>query len=401
MEKNIWRQDFPQIKDKLVYLDSAAMSLKPNIVIDEVNHYYHDMSVNIHRGLYELSVEATNLYENTREVIAKYLHANVEEIVYTRGTTAALNLVATSYGLSNCIAGDEIIVSELEHHSSFLPWQVVANKTQAKLIFVPLDKDGRITVDALKRVITNRTKVVALTYVSNVMGYITPIAEITQIAHEHGAIVVVDAAQAIPHMSINVQSLDVDFLAFSGHKMLGPTGIGILYGKKCLLDKMEPVEVGGDMNDDVSKTASTWKESPYKFESGTMPIASVIGLRKAFEYIELNSLEELEKRTISVYRYTMAQLSKIEGVEIYNPHADTPIIAFNLKNVPSHDAVTYYSEKNICLRSGHHCAMLVTKWLKIPACLRASFYIYNDYKDADAFIETTKEAVAFFKKLGF
>lgn len=401
MEKNVWRQDFPQIKDQLVYLDSAAMSLKPHRVIEEINHYYEDLSVNIHRGLYPLSVEATEQYEETRSVVARSIHADFDEIIFTRGTTASLNLVATSFGMARLKEGDEIIVSELEHHSSFLPWQVVSQKTKAKLVFVPLDNDGRITVEAFKSVISSKTKVVALTYVSNVMGYITPIEEITSIAHEYGAVVVVDAAQAIPHMSINVQRLGIDFLAFSGHKMLGPTGVGVLFGKKALLDMMDPIEFGGDMNDDVSKMSSTWKDTPYKFESGTMPIASIIGLKRAFEYFEKNPLEELEKKTMSVYRYTMAQLSRIEGVEIYNPHADTPIIAFNLKNVPSHDAVSYYSEKNICLRSGHHCAMLITKWLHIPSCLRASFYLYNDYRDADAFIETTKEAVLFFQKLGF
>ncbi|MDD3123016.1 MAG: SufS family cysteine desulfurase [Candidatus Izemoplasmatales bacterium] len=401
MNINKWRQDFPQIKNNLVYLDSAAMSLKPLSVIESVNHYYQDLSVNIHRGLYDISVEATTLYENTREVIAKYVNASVEEIVYTRGTTASLNLVASSYGLSHLHEGDEVIVSELEHHSSIIPWQEVAKKTKAILKYIPLDIDGRITLENFQTVLSDKTKVIALTYVSNVMGYITPIDQITHIAHQKNIIVVVDAAQALPHFRIDVKALDIDFLAFSGHKMLGPTGIGILYGKKHLLNSLEPTEFGGDMNDEVTKESASWKDSPYRFEAGTMPVASVIGFKDAFDYFNKYSIDEIEKHTMSIYRYTMARLSKIDGIEIYNPKSDTAIIAFNIKNVPSHDAVSFYSEKNICLRSGHHCAQLVTKWLGVPACLRASFYLYNDFKDADAFVDATIEAVSFFKRLGF
>ncbi|MCK5732226.1 MAG: aminotransferase class V-fold PLP-dependent enzyme, partial [Tenericutes bacterium] len=276
MMKNQWSKDFPQIKGNNIYLDTAATGLKPKSVIEAVNHYYEDLSSNIHRGMYEAAVEATQLYEETREVVAKFINAREDEVIYTRGTTSSLNIVAFSYGLDNLSEGDEIIVSELEHHSSFLPWQKVAEKTGAILKFVALDGSGRITVDAFKRIISKKTKVVALTYVSNVMGYITPMKEIIEIAHNYNAVVVVDAAQAVQHMAVDVVDLDCDFLAFSGHKMLGPTGIGILFGKASLLKNMEPFEYGGDMNEDVGKDTSTWKRGPQKFEAGTMPIASVL-----------------------------------------------------------------------------------------------------------------------------
>ncbi len=399
--KNIWRQDFPQINSESVYLDTAAMSFKPQAVIDEVNHYYHDLSVNVHRGMYQESLEASKLYEEARAKIAAFINASVEETVFTRGTTSSINLVASSYGLEMIGSGDEIITSELEHHSSFLPWQMVAKKKHAVLKFIPLSIEGRITVENFRKTITAKTKVVALTYVSNVMGYITPIQEIIEIAHEYGAVVVLDGAQAVQHMAIDVKALDVDFLAFSGHKMLGPTGIGILYGKKTLLDKMEPLELGGDMNEDVEKDFSTWKVTPYKFEAGTMPVASVIGMSKAIEYLQNIGLSNIDSMIRQLYKYTYAQLKKIPGITIYNPDADTGIIAFNLDNVPSHDAVSYFADKRICIRAGHHCAMLVTKWLGIPSCLRASFYLYNTYEEADKLIQTTKNAVQFFRELGF
>ena len=401
MEKNLYRLDFPQFQDKsFVYLDSAASALKPQSVIDAVNHYYHDLSVNIHRGIYDEAYEATRLYEETREIVAAFINASPEEIVFTRGATSALNLVALSYGM-NLTSEDEIITSELEHHSSVLPWQAVANKTKAKLIYIPLDSEGRITVEAFKSVLTKKTKIVALTYVSNVMGYKTPIEEIIPLAHQFGARVVVDAAQAAPHIKIDVKRLDVDFLAFSGHKMLGPTGVGVLFGKQELLNSMEPLELGGEMNEEVGKYQSVWKDAPYKFEAGTMPIASVIGLAKAIEYLNHVNLEEIENHTKRIRNYAFQQLKKIEGIEIYNPTSDSSIIAFNIKNVHPHDAASYFAEKKVALRAGHHCAQLIIKWLNIEACLRASFYLYNTYEDADQLVLTAKAAVKFFRSVGF
>jgi cysteine desulfurase/selenocysteine lyase len=351
--------------------------------------------------MYEAAVISTELYEQTRETVAKFINAKTEEVVYTRGTTSSLNLVAYSYGLNNLGPDDEIIVSELEHHSSFLPWQYVAKKTKATYKFVELNQEGRITVENFKKVLTDKTKVVALTYVSNIMGYITPMKEIIKLAHEKGAIVIVDAAQAIQHMKVDVLDLDCDFLAFSAHKMLGPTGIGILYGKYHLLDQMEPFEYGGDMNEDVEKGDSTWKQAPQKFEAGTMPIASVIGLNKAIEYIENIGIENIHNHVEKLQRYAMARLKDIEGITIYNPTSETGIISFNLDNIPSHDAITFFAEKKIALRAGQHCAKLICDWLGIYSCLRASLYLYNTYKDIDRFVDVVIEAIAYFKQLGF
>ncbi|OQX93313.1 MAG: cysteine desulfurase [Tenericutes bacterium 4572_104] len=371
------------------------------MVIDSINYYNHDLSTNIHRGMYKSAVKATELYEETREIVAKFINSNSTEIIYTRGTTSSLNLVAFSYGLNNLQKGDEIIVSELEHHSSFLPWQRVAKLTGATLKFVPLNKYGRITVEAFQSVITDKTKIVALTYISNVMGYMTPIEEIIKIAHKYKSIVIVDAAQAVQHKPIDVKKLDCDFLAFSGHKMLGPTGIGILYGKAELLKIMDPFEYGGDMNEEVNKDDSVWKPIPQKFEAGTMPIASVIALSKAIEYLQKIGLDNIHNYEMDVYQYAIRKLSQIDGITIYNKDSDTGIISFNLDNVPSHDAITFYAERDIALRAGQHCAKLICDWLGINSCLRASFYLYNTKSQIDEFIVATEEAVEYFKKLGF
>ncbi|MFH0993584.1 MAG: aminotransferase class V-fold PLP-dependent enzyme, partial [bacterium] len=297
--------------------------------------------------------------------------------------------------------GDEIIVSELEHHSSILPWQVMAKKTGAKLVFVPLNEERRITTEGFASVLTAQTKIVALTYVSNVMGYVTPVEAIITAAHQIGAIVVLDAAQAVQHMPIDVKKLDVDFLAFSGHKMLGPTGIGVLYGKQALLEGMEPIEFGGEMIDEVGMTSSTWKEAPYRFEAGTMPIASVIGLGAAVDRLTAIGLPAIEDHVVRLRRYAYTQLKKVEGISIYNPNADTGIIAFNVDGVHAHDAATVFAERGVSLRSGHHCAQLLIKNLGIEACLRASFYLYNTYADCDRLVAAAKDAVRFFRNAGF
>ncbi|MDE7161158.1 MAG: aminotransferase class V-fold PLP-dependent enzyme, partial [Anaeroplasmataceae bacterium] len=273
------RKDFPVLEEnpKLAYLDNAASTLKPKCVIDAVDSYYAKLGVNVHRGVYKLSYLATDAYEEARSKVADFIHADFEEIVFTRGASTALNLVASSYGLSNLKPGDEVITTELEHHSSCMPWLNACNQTGATLKYVPLNKEGRITVEAFQSVLTKHTKVVAITYVSNVMGYITPIEEIISLAHQVGAVVVLDAAQAVPHMAVDVKKLDCDFLAFSGHKLCGPTGIGVLYGKKKLLEKMNPIEFGGDMADDVNLNSMTFKDAPYRFETGTPIIAGAIG----------------------------------------------------------------------------------------------------------------------------
>jgi cysteine desulfurase/selenocysteine lyase len=393
--------DFPQIKNDYIYFDTAATSLKPKAVIEAVNMYNEILSANIHRGMYFNSVKTTELYEEARSVVAKFINAKEDEIVFTRGTTSSINLVAYSYGLVNLKPGDEIIVSEQEHHSQFLPWQNVAKKTGAKLRFVELNSEGKITIEMFKKVLNDKTKVVALNYVSNVLGYINDIKEIAQLTHQKNAIIVVDAAQAIQHIKVDVVDLDVDFLAFSGHKMLGPTGVGILYGKSRHLDILEPMEFGGDMNEDVEKTESTWKKSPLKFEAGTMPIAEVIGLKEAITYLENLGLENIHSYSMNLYQYLQNEISKIEGITVYNPNSDTGILTYNIDSVPAHDAITYYAEKNIALRSGQHCAKLIHDFLNIHSSLRVTVYFYNTKEEIDRFIEVTKEAIKYFKSVGF
>ncbi len=402
MDPYILKKDFPVLNDEtLVYLDTAASSLKPIQVIKKLDEYYEKYSVNVHRGVYNLSYIATELYEDSRRKVSEFINADFSEIIFTRGASSALNLVATSYGLNNLTSVDEIIVSELEHHSQVLPWQNVSNITKAKLVYVPLDIEGRITIENFKKVLNKNTKIVALNYISNVMGYISPIKEIIRLSHEAGALVSVDAAQAAPHIAIDVKDIDCDFLAFSGHKMLGPTGIGVLYGKRKLLDEMPPIEFGGDMNDNVNLYDASWKEVPYKFETGTPIIAGAIGLGAAIDYLQEVGLDNIAKHELELKDYTVKKLEEIEDIVIYNKNADTGIIAFNIEGVHPHDAVTFFDGDNICMRAGHHCAQLIIKWLKVVATLRVSFYLYNTIEDCDKFVESVKGARDFFKSVGF
>lgn len=395
------RNDFPVLRDnpKLAYLDNSASTLKPDCVIEELDKYYNKLGVNVHRGVYKLSYLATDAYEEARAKIADFLHADFEEIVFTRGASAALNLVALSYGMSKLGPGDEVITTELEHHSNCMPWLNVCEKTGATLKYVPLNQEGRITVDAFQSVLTDKTKVVAITYVSNVMGYITPLKEIITLAHQKGAVVSVDAAQAVPHMNIDVKALDCDFLSFSGHKMCGPTGIGVLYGKFSLLEKMPPVEFGGDMADDVNLYDMTFKDAPYRFETGTPIIADAIGLGRAVEYISSIGLEEIGKYEYFLKEKALEGLRKIPNIIIYNETAETGIISFNIKGVHPHDAASVFDNNDVCIRAGHHCAQHITKWLKTTGTVRASFYFYNTLEDVEKFVQSVKEAEEFFGSL--
>ncbi len=392
------RNCFPVLRDnpRLAYLDNAAMALKPDCVIDAVDHYYSKLGVNVHRGVYKLSYEATDLYEEARSTVAKFINAPFESVVFTRGASASLNLVAQSYGLSFLNEGDEIITSELEHHSSCMPWGNVARLTGAKVKYVPLNEEGRITVEAFKSVLTEKTKVVALTYVSNVMGYVTPIKEIIKLAHEVGAVVSVDAAQAVPHMKVDVVDLDCDFLSFSGHKLCGPTGIGVLYGKKELLAKMPPIEFGGDMADTVTTDSMTYKDAPYKFETGTPIIASAIGLAKACEFLDSIGLDNIAKYEYMLKEEALKELKKLEGIQIYNQSCETGVISFNLDGVHPHDAASVFDKNDVCIRAGHHCAQLITSWLGTIGTVRASFYFYNTLDDVKNFVASVKEAIDFF-----
>ena len=394
------RSDFP-IYDKypnLVYLDSGATSLTPKVVLDKMNEYYIEYGVNIHRGVYGLSYKATSEYENSRKEVAKFINSRFEEVVFTKNTTESLNYLALTISKKFLKANDEVITSELEHHSSVLPWQNLAKEKKLKLKYIPLNEEGRITFENFEKTISKNTKVVCLNYISNVMGYVTPLKEIIKKAHDVGAIVIVDAAQAAPHIKIDVKELNCDFLAFSAHKMLGPTGLGVLYGKKEVMKTLDPLFYGGDMIDEVDKFSSTYKELPYRLESGTPAIAEIIGFSEAIKYLEEIGFDNIKKHVNGLNTYAIKKMKEIKEVIIYNETADMGIISFNVKGVHPHDAATVFDQYGVNLRAGHHCAQLIIKWLKCVGTLRATFYIYNDYKDVDTFIDALKNAVSFFKK---
>lgn len=404
MDVNKVRQDFPilgeQVNGKdLIYLDTSATSQSPIQVIEAMNDYYRTYNSNVHRGVHTLGTKATDAYEKARMKVRSFINAQrFEEIVYTRGTTAAINLVARSFGDLVIEAGDEIIVTEMEHHANLVPWQELAKRKDAKLVFVPLEADGTITLDSLKSVMTERTKIVAITHVSNVLGTINDIKSMAEIAHEHGAYISVDGAQAVPHMTVDVQDLDVDFYAFSGHKMLGPTGIGILYGKADLLDKMEPIEYGGDMIDYVYKTESTWTDLPVKFEAGTPMIAEAVGLNATIDYLNDLGLDNIHAYEKELVEYAYDKMSAIEGIEIYGPDKSqrAGLITFNLKGVHPHDLATALDSEGIAVRAGHHCAQPLMKWCQAHSTARASFYIYNTIEEIDQFIESLEKTKEFF-----
>lgn len=391
------RKDFPVFskQPQLVYLDSAASALKVKRAIEGVDSYYTSLGVNVHRGAYSLAYEATKLFEEARQTVASFIHAQAEEVVFTRGATSALNMVAHAYR-DILKPGDEIITSELEHHSSFLPWMMIAKKTQAKLVYIPLTKEGRITVEGFKKVLSDKTKVVAINHASNVMGYVSPVEEITKLAHEKHAIVVLDAAQSAPHMPIDVQKLDIDYLAFSGHKMFGPSGVGVLYGKKHLLDQLEPFEYGGEMVDEVEMHDATWKEAPLRLEAGTPVIGGAIGLAQAVHYIQSIGFDQIHEHTEKLHAYTLHKLKQIEGITIYNETAENPVIAFNIEGIHPHDVATMLDQYHVSVRAGHHCAQLVSRFLGVVSTLRASFHIYNTQEDCDIFIKAVQAAKDFF-----
>ena len=392
-----YKQYFPIYNNNkdLAYLDSAASSLKPKCVIDKIDYYYNNICVNVNRGVYSLSYEATDLYEESRRVVAKFINAKEEEIVFTRGASASLNLVASSYA-EFINEGDEIITTLQEHHSSFMPWLNVAKKKKARIIYVPLTEDGKVTIENFKKVLTDRTKVVAINQVSNVLGYINPIKEICKLAHEVGAIVSVDGAQSVPHMRVDVKDLDCDFLSFSGHKMCGPSGVGVLYGKYNLLEKMPPVEFGGDMAQDVYEYEMTFKDAPYKFETGTPLISEVIALKDAVEFITSIGLDNIKAHELELKKYALEQLKDVEGIEIYNDNLDSSLITFNIKGVHPHDAASIFDKNNVCIRAGFHCAQPITRFLDQISTIRCSFYIYNDKNDVDKFVKSVIEARDFF-----
>ncbi|MGV3243485.1 cysteine desulfurase [Staphylococcus sp. 11261D007BR] len=397
-------QDFPilnqQVNGKrLAYLDSTATSQKPKQVIEALDDYYERYNSNVHRGVHTLGSLATDGYEGARETVRRFIHAQYfEEIIFTRGTTAAINLIAHSYGDANVQEGDEIVVTQMEHHANLVPWQQLAKRKGATLKFIPMTDSGELTLSAVEETITDKTKIVAVAHVSNVLGTINDIESIAKVAHEHGAIIAVDGAQSVPHMKVDVQALDVDFYSFSGHKMLGPTGVGVLYGKRHLLNEMEPTEFGGDMIDFVDLYDSTWTDLPTKFEAGTPLIAQAIGLKAAIEYIEEVGFEAIHEHEAMLTQYAYEQMSQIEGIDIYGPSADkrAGIITFNLQDVHPHDVATALDTEGVAVRAGHHCAQPLMKWLNVSSTARASFYIYNTKEDIDQLVEGLKRTKEFF-----
>jgi len=387
----------------LVYLDSAATSQKPAVVIEAIEQYYRGYNSNVHRGVHTLGTKATDAYEGAREKVRKFINASsIEEIIFTRGTTTSLNTVARSYGLANVQEGDEIVISYMEHHSNIIPWQQVAKQTGAVLKYIPLQEDGTISIEDVRATVTNATKIVSVMHVSNVLGTINPVKEIAAIAHEHGAIMVVDGAQSTPHLKVDVQDLDCDFFAFSGHKMAAPTGIGALYGKKELLENMEPVEFGGEMIDFVGLYESTWKELPWKFEGGTPIIAGAIGLGAAIDFLEEIGLDNIERHEHHLAAYAMEKMSTIEGMTIYGPKDSAKragVITFNLDDVHPHDVATVLDADGIAVRAGHHCAQPLMKWLDVSATARASFYLYNTEEDIDKLVSSLIKTKEYFSNV--
>jgi cysteine desulfurase / selenocysteine lyase len=385
----------------LVYLDSSATSQKPEVVIDALETYYKNYNSNVHRGVHTLGTKATDAYEGAREKVKNFFNAReTAEIIFTRGTTASLNLVAQCYVREFLIEGDEILITQMEHHSNLIPWQQAAKKTGAVLKFIPLSSDGTISLNNVKKSITTKTKFVSITHVSNVLGTINPIKEIAKLAHQHGAVICVDAAQSAPHLKIDVQELDCDFLALSGHKMAGPTGIGVLYGKRKLLERMIPYEYGGEMIDLVGLYESTWKELPWKFEGGTPNIAGAIGLAAAIDFLEQIGLDKIRLHEEKLVNYAFEQLSAFDGISIYGPKQPeqrSGLITFNIDNVHPHDLATILDSEGIAIRAGHHCCQPLMKWLNVSATARASFYLYNTEEDVNLLVKGIKKAKAYFE----
>ncbi|KEF40168.1 cysteine desulfurase /L-selenocysteine selenide-lyase (L-alanine-forming) [Schinkia azotoformans MEV2011] len=394
------RKQFPILHQQvnnhpLVYLDSAATSQKPVQVIEAVDRYYREYNSNVHRGVHTLGTLATDGYEGAREKVRKFINAKaVQEIVFVRGTTTGINTVAASYARANLKEGDEIVITPMEHHSNIIPWQQVAKTSGATLKYIPLQEDGTIALADVEKTVTPNTKIVSVMYVSNVLGTINPVKEIAAIAHKNGAVMVVDGAQSTPHMKIDVQDLDCDFYALSGHKMCGPTGIGVLYGKKALLEKMEPIEFGGEMIDFVDLYDSTWKELPWKFEGGTPIIAGAIGLGAAIDFLEEIGMDNIAQYEHKLAQYAMEKVGGVEGVTIYGPKERAGLVTFNIDDVHPHDVATVLDAEGIAVRAGHHCAQPLMKWLKVSATARASFYLYNTEEEIDVFVKAlikTKE----------
>lgn len=408
MDKSIsdLRADFPildqRVNDEpLVYLDNAATAQRPTPVLKQVLDFYQTDNANVHRGVHTLAEWATADYEAARDRVQEFIHAKKrEEVIFTKGCTDSLNLVAATYGEQNIQAGDEIVISIMEHHSNLIPWQQLALKKGANLKYIGLTKEGELDLADAAAKITDRTKIVAVTHASNVMGTVTPLKQLAKLAHQHGAIIVGDGAQAVPHMKVDVTELDVDFYAFSGHKMMSPTGIGVLYGKQALLEAIPPYQYGGEMIGTVTEQASTWAALPYKFEAGTQNIAGAVGLGAAIDYLTAIGMDQVEAHERVLVQTVLPQLLAIEGLTVYgptDPAKHTGVISFNLGHLHPHDLATALDMEGVAVRAGHHCAQPLMNYLGLEASARASFYLYNTAADAEKLVSALKEAKEFFR----
>ncbi len=397
------KNDFPLLKDKnIAYLDSGATTQKPNQVIEGIKEFYENYNANPHRGAYSLSIEATEKYEASRKKIAKFINSQSEkQVIFTKNATESLNLIAYSYGMENVKKDEKIVLSIMEHHSNLVPWQKVAKAKEAKLEYMYINDEFEIPDEEIESKITDNTKIVGITHVSNVLGTINNIQKIIKYAHKKGAIVIVDASQSIPHMKIDVQALDCDFLVFSGHKMLAPLGIGVLYGKKELLNKMTPFLMGGDMIEYVYEQETTFATLPNKFEAGTQNVEGVIGLATAIDYIEKIGYEKIEKIEKEVVTYAISELKKLEFLDLYltkNLQKHSSVISFNIKGVHPHDVASILDAEGVCIRSGNHCAQPLLRYMNLDSTCRASFYFYNTKEDVDKLVISLKKAYKMFER---
>tara|TARA_B100001540_G_scaffold317526_1_gene351079 strand:- start:386 stop:1597 length:1212 start_codon:yes stop_codon:yes gene_type:complete len=399
--KNI-KNDFPIFKSKeknFIYLDSASTSQKPQSVIDSVSSYYDSYSANIHRALYEIGEKATDKYESVREKVRQFMNVpDSHSIIFSSGTTESINLIAYAWGTKNLNNDDHILITEMEHHSNLIPWQLLSSRSNASLDYILLNNDGTLELESLEKKILSKTKIISVSHQSNVFGTINPINKIIDEAKKVGAITVIDGAQAVPHMKVDIENLGCDFYAFSGHKMLGPTGVGVLIGRKTILEKMDPFMGGGEMINTVTMEKSTWNDVPWKFEAGTPNIAQVIGLGAAIDYIEKIGIENIHQHEQALLKYGLEILSQNENIVLYgNPEIRGAVIPFNVKNVHPHDLAKFLDTDGICIRAGHHCTQPIMNRLGINATARASFYIYNTKNDIEKLGDSIKKTADIFK----
>jgi cysteine desulfurase/selenocysteine lyase len=402
------RKDFPILKRKingnkmLIYLDNAATTQKPLSVINAIHDYYMNYNSNIHRAVHQMAEEATIAYERTREKIAKFINAkSTDEIIFTRNATEAINLISYSWGRANVKKDDYVVITEIEHHSNIVPWQILTQEKRAKLLYVGVDDSGYLKMEDYKRHIeSNKVKLFSVSQMSNVLGTIVPINEIIKKAHDKGVKVMVDGAQSVPHMPVDVQNMDCDFMAFSAHKMLGPTGVGVLYVKREILDKMSPFIGGGDMIKEVHKYETRYNDLPYKFEGGTPNIADVIGFGAAIDYLNEIGMDDIREHEIDITNYAIKTITDVRGVIVYGPSNSNHrggIVSFNIGDIHPHDLATIMNDHGIAIRSGHHCAQVLMERLDVAATSRASFYIYNTKEEVDIFINALEEARRLFR----